>query len=185
MLIFFLRIFFLPVLLLSVCFSQTKDTASIVNRPISHQKHSPFKATVMSAVIPGLGQAYNKKYWKIPIIYAGFAGMGYVIRYNYTKYNKYKSCYLNSLDTDTTNDTCDPRYTPDNLRTLSDAYRRDLDLSIIVAAGIYILNIIDATVDGHLYSFDIGDNLSMSAQPLLFTMQHRQVFGGISIKIQL
>ncbi len=129
-------------------------------------KHSPRAATIMSAVLPGLGQAYNKKYWKIPILYAGFFGLGYLIKVNNDGYVTYKDAYIKKLDTDLTNDIFDSRgYTLADLKLLKDAYRRNRDLTIICTVMVDVLNILDANVDAHLFYFDMSDNLSMHLQP--------------------
>jgi hypothetical protein len=128
--------------------------------------HSPRKATIMSAALPGLGQAYNKKYWKIPIIYAGFGVLGYFIKTNNEEYKVYKSAYKNRLDGDAS--TVDPYvgiYSDADLATLKNFYRRNRDLSIIGASILYILNMVDASVDAHLFYFDVSDNLSLNIQP--------------------
>lgn len=120
----------------------------------------------MSAVLPGLGQVYNKKYWKVPIIYGGFAGLGYVIKVNNDGYSTYRNAYIKKLDTDPTNDVFDEmRYTKDDLKLLKDAYRRDRDLAMIATFIVYVLNILDANVDAHLFYFNVSNDLSLHVQP--------------------
>ncbi|MDQ3047031.1 MAG: DUF5683 domain-containing protein, partial [Bacteroidota bacterium] len=109
--------------------------------------HSPKKAALMSAVLPGLGQAYNKKYWKIPVIYAGFAGLGYAINFNQVKYVRYRNALRTRLDSDpATVDNYVGQYSDDQLNTLQQYYHRYRDLSVIGAVLIYVLNIVDASV---------------------------------------
>ena len=163
-------------------FAQTKTDT--VSKPAIINFHSPKKATIMSAVIPGLGQAYNKKYWKIPVLYSGFGVMYYIVNYNQTRYTKYRNAYIESINSPADYPFMD-KYTPDNLRTLSDAYHRDRDLSVIITSFVYILNIIDANVDAHLFKFDVSDNLSLSAQPSLYLSQNNTTFAGVSIKLKL
>lgn len=141
--------------------------------------HSAKKAAIKSAIIPGWGQIYNKQYWKIPIIYAGFGTLAYFINFNQKKYSKYRNAYIIRTDNDITtidNFDCDNKvtvteydtcYTTDNLLTLKDYYRRNRDLTYILTAAMYFLNIIDANVYGHLFHFDISDDLSLYAQPII------------------
>jgi len=144
--------------------------------------HSPKKASIYSAVLPGLGQAYNKKYWKIPLIYAGFAGMGYFIVTNNDKYKTYRTAYLNRVDDDpNTTDPYTEIYSDQDLITLKDYYRRNRDLAIICSGLWYVMNILDASVDAHLFYFDVGDNLSMQIAPGL---QYAQgVNAGLSLSL--
>ena len=110
----------------------------------------------MSALFPGLGQAYNKKYWKMPVIYAGFGGLGYAIGTTHTKYIIYRDAYIKRVDGDSTTIDDFQLYSSDNLFTLQDYYRRNRDLFIIGTAALYVLNIIDASVDAHLFSFNVS-----------------------------
>lgn len=140
------------------------STDSLILKPSSF--HSPVKATIMSALLPGLGQAYNKKYWKIPIIYAGLLGMGYIVKQQNEKYQHFKNAYISRKDDDP--NTVDPyvnKYTDDQLYSAQDIYHRNRDLCIIITAGIYILNIVDANVDANLFYFDVSDNLSLNISP--------------------
>ncbi|MDP4266755.1 MAG: DUF5683 domain-containing protein, partial [Bacteroidota bacterium] len=129
-------------------------------------RHSPTKATIMSAIVPGLGQAYNKKYWKIPVIYTGFAILGYFISTNHNQYSHYKTLYYNAMDT--VKDINKYTVTQDitNLITLKNYYRRNFELSCIVTGVLYMLNILDAAVDANLYDFDVSDNLALNIKPI-------------------
>ncbi len=157
------------------------DTVSVVK-----VRHSPAKAAMYSGVLPGLGQAYNKKYWKIPIVYAGFAGLGYWISYNSRNYRDFRDAYRIRLDDDpNTIDRYDGQYSNNDLKTLKDFHKRNLDLSCILTAVWYAIGIIDATVDAHLFEFDISDNLSMKVQPV-FDYQSRQTnFAGLRVQLKL
>lgn len=128
--------------------------------------HSPKKATILSMVLPGAGQAYNHKYWKIPVIYAGFAGLGYLAKINQDDYKIYKNAYRLRLDGDeSTIDGYVGVYSDQDLATLKNYYRRNRDLSIIGMSVLYILNILDASVDAHLFYFNVSDDLSFQVQP--------------------
>ena len=141
------------------------------------------KATTLSMICPGAGQIYNGSYWKAPIVIGGFASMVYVIDWNNRGYQRFRTAYNlrvnydNALKeynaaTDKTGltkpsptDEFRGRYTADYLKNLKNSYRRNRDLSIIITAGVYLFNVIDAHVDAHLKDYDISDNLSMDVQP--------------------
>ena len=128
--------------------------------------HSPTKATILSAVLPGAGQYYNKKYWKIPVIYAGFTALGYFVVTNNEDYKIYKKAYKYRLDGDeSTSDEFVGIYTDEDLSTLKNYYRRNRDLSVIGMAILYVLNVVDASVDAHLFYFDVNEELSLRVSP--------------------
>ena len=158
--------------------------------------HSPKKATIMSACLPGLGQIYNGKWWKVPIVYAGLGGLGYLSYRNYYEFRSYLHAYeyrtgdlpegvtLNQHETELANST----YADSQLQTYKESYRRDFEFYTILTVAWYGLNIIDACVDGHLYTYDISDDLSLSIDPYLRPVeqpimipQYAQV--GLSFKL--
>jgi len=126
------------------------------------EDHIPFKATILSTVLPGSGQIYNHKYWKAPIVWAGIGISVYFIVDNNKNYNHYKDAYLLSLDG---NNPYEGQYSSSQLLSITDQYRRWRDLSFIAAGLIYFLNIMDATVDGYLVKFDVSEDLSMGIRP--------------------
>lgn len=143
----------------------TGDVKAVVSSQDSlAQLHSPKKATIMSAVLPGLGQVYNKKWWKVPILYGGFAVAGYFLKDNLDHINLYKDSYIAATDNDpnTSNTT---RYSNSDLLKLIDKYKTWRDLSYISIVVIYALNIIDANVDAHLFYFDVSEDISLNIQP--------------------
>jgi len=156
----------------------TADTVVTNSKPTKKAKekkpHSPTKATIMSACLPGLGQIYNGKWWKVPIVYAGLGGLGYLAYSNYYQYKSYLHAYefktgdlpdgvtLTEYETELAN-----RYADSQLQTYKESYRRDFELYTIITVAWYGLNIIDACVDGHLYTYDISDDLSFSIDPFL------------------
>lgn len=160
--------------------------------------HSPHKATFYSAILPGLGQAYNKKYWKIPILYAGIGALGYAIHFNSTNYSKYKNAYRDFLIQDPGNksyieviplsltvEDVEGQYADwfeEALKNKREYYKRYRDLSYIGMAAVYVLNMIDATVDAHFYNFDVSDDLSMNVRPAIL---EADPFTGNKIGIQL
>lgn len=128
------------------------------------RKHSVRKATLYSTALPGLGQAYNRKYWKIPIVYAGLATCVYFISDNSQNYRFYRDALIAEQDGDP--NTVNPTgATAAQIRPVMEQYRQWLDLSIIATALVYGLNIIDAHVDAHLFQFDVSDDLSMRLHP--------------------
>jgi hypothetical protein len=145
--------------------------------------HSPSKAVLYSAALPGLGQAYNKKYWKIPIIYAGIGALIYSIDFNQKNYSTFKNAYVNRTDGDSTTTDAYPRYTDDNLRTLFQYYRRNRDLSYILISTLYVLNILDAYVDAELFYFDVSDNLSLRSTPFIMHSLNGDKIGGLSFTL--
>lgn len=132
------------------------------------KKHSPFKATIMSTALPGLGQVYNGRWWKVPIIYGAFGGLIYSAVANDLNCRTYLNAYLTRIDDDpNTTDQFVGRYSDANLRELVDRYQRNRDISLIFTGVVYALNIIDAAVDAHLKDFDVSDDLSLRVQPTL------------------
>lgn len=129
--------------------------------------HSPSRATIYSAVLPGLGQVYNKKLWKVPVIYAGMGWFVYQAIDNGQEFNRYREGYKASLlGSDSLADPIlvglgFPAGTSGSrLRAGRDLFRRNRDLSIMAVGIIYVLQIVDANVDGHLFNFDVSNDLS-------------------------
>jgi hypothetical protein len=143
------------------------------------------KATIMSAILPGLGQIYNKKHWKLPIIYGGFAGFGYMFYVNNTEYLYFRKNLRAEYDDDssTRNETF---YSGTQLQTQKVYYKRLRDISIIGIGIIYLLNVVDANVDAHLKTFDVSDDLSLNFCPELRPYQQNGKYktcAGLSLKM--
>lgn len=143
---------------------------------------APSRAAFYSAVIPGLGQAYNKKYWKIPIVYAGIGTSIYFYSTNRKDYNRFRDAYkrrLAGFDDDEfqgiTNET---------LIRAQRTSRRNMDVSIAVAVGFYLLNIVDANVDAHLKQYNISEDLSLSPN-LDFNPHHASTNYGFSLTYKM
>lgn len=134
---------------------------------IEEEKHSPLKATMLSVTLPGLGQAYNGRYWKIPIIYAGFGAVAYFVRFNNNEYQAFRSAYVARVDGNPNTVDDYPFYSTDQLQRATNFYRRNLEVTYILGAALYLLNVLDATVDAHLLDFDVGEDLSMNLQPFI------------------
>lgn len=131
--------------------------------------HSPTKAALFSAALPGLGQAYNKKYWKIPIVYAGFGVFTYFIIKNRKEYVKYREAfnYVSRGDSTYIDNEYVFKYNEDQLRDGKNYYRRNLEFTYILTGLWYIINILDATVDAHFFDFDVSDDLSLRIDPII------------------
>ena len=146
---------------------ESADTVAIQ----SHAKrYSPRKAILYAAILPGLGQVYNKKYWKLPLVYGGFYAIGYYINtYNnlYTEYKGYLFYNLENGLRGENDENPEIRLTTRQLRTIVDKSRRERDFMIILMGGMYILQMIDAHVDSHLKEFDLNPRLQVSIEPAL------------------
>ena len=147
----------------------------------------PLRATWLAVIVPGLGQIYNRSYWKLPIVYGGLMGCGFAISQNGSKYEAYKQAYRDIL-ADANNISSDPNrsynailpegYTIERMGGVSNytsvlkdrqnTYRRYRDISIVVGILVYALSIIDAYVDAQLFDFDISDDLSINIEPQLY-----------------
>ena len=168
----------------------TTDTTKSLNpkslNPKSTKPHPPKRAALLSAIIPGAGQVYNKKYWKVPVIYVGFGALAYSFQFNQSRYVKYRDAYKTRIDNDST--TTDPyikKYTDDDLISLFKYYHRYRDLTVIGGAAVYLFQIIDATVDAHMFTFNVDDDLSMNIHPILIrtaSLNHYTTGLGLSIK---
>lgn len=132
--------------------------------------HSPHKATLLSAVAPGAGQIYNRKYWKAPIAWLGLGTCIYFIRDNTREYRRYKDAYIALVDGDaSTVDEFNGEFSASQVLEVTDTYRRWRDLSYIAFGLVYMLNVVDATVDAHFVRFDVGRDLSLQAAPSFHT----------------
>ncbi len=150
--------------------------------------HSPHKATIYSLALPGLGQAYNKKYWKIPVIYAGFGYLGYSIKINHDEMRKFTEAYryVSGGETYPTDNEYVTRYpNPADLLRGRDFYRRRVELHIIYSAAWYLLNVIDAAVDAHFFNYDISDDLSLKIEPAYITPFTPGMSGASGLKLSM
>lgn len=146
----------------SEAYSQTNNTDlqivadTILRKPIDPL--APARAAFYSAIIPGLGQAYNKRYWKIPIVYGAIGTGVYFYSHNNTEYTRYRNAYkqrLKGLD-----DEFKGQYSDATLINAQRTFQRNRDLSLIITVGLYVLNIVDANVDAHLKQFNVNDDLT-------------------------
>jgi hypothetical protein len=127
------------------------------------EKHSPLTASVLSALLPGMGQVYNQNPWKLPFVYGGIASIYYVVDFNQRGYKRFGTALL-----EYPNNEFGQTRSESDLIYLRNGYRRNRDLAIIGMAGFYLLNIIDAYVDAHFFDWDISDDLAFNFEPMIF-----------------
>jgi Family of unknown function (DUF5683) len=186
--------FFLSMSLMicTISFGQSKDSSAVMRMihvdsvkvkkvavdTAGKKKHSPRKATLYSAVLPGLGQVYNHSYWKVPVVYAALGITGAVFNYNRKEYNKIKFAYFALINKDTAKYS---QVSPElkkfvdagdtySLQKYRNEFRKNIDYSVLFFIFFWGLNVVDATVDGHLKEFDISNNLSLKIKPTLNTL---------------
>ncbi len=147
-----------------------------------YKNHDPNKAALYSAILPGLGQAYNKKYWKIPFVWGGIAGFAYLIDWNNDQYQSFKKnlAYEIAQNPNFPNNT---PYDAETLKSGRDQYRRNRDMFIIFGVMFYMLNIIDAHVDAHLIEFDVNKDLSVQLKPTIQNTHNSRYAGGLSLAL--
>lgn len=152
----------------------------------STRDHSPGRALLLSAVLPGAGQVYNRQAWKIPIIYAALGGMAYYTYYNYTYMKQFKDEYLYRVNHDGAAQLAGyTSYPTSNIYNLYESYNQTFQLSIIISAAIYGLNLLDAYVFGHLFDFQIDDDLTLQVAPLTTPLPQGGLAAGAGITLRL
>lgn len=147
----------------------------------SNLPKNPRKATILSAVLPGAGQVYNGKSWKVPIIYAGLITDIYFIGFNNSRFQVFKDALIAN---DNGEPTDFPTLNRDALVRNIDYWRGNRDLTYILLGAIYGLNIIDANVDAHLSGFDISDDLALRIEPKIESFSASNNSMGFSIKLK-
>ena len=137
---------------------------------------NPSRATWLAVIVPGLGQIYNRSYWKLPVIYGGVLTCTYLITWNGRMYNDYRNAYHDIIDSDpNTNSYMSlfPTYDgsqswlPSTLRSKMNSYRRTRDMSVFAMVMLYMVSAVDAFVDAHLYDFTVSDDLSLRVEPII------------------
>lgn len=171
-----------------------------VRRDLSTFKPDPIRATWLALVIPGAGQIYNRKYWKLPIVYGGFLGCVYALTWNNQMLSDYSQAYLDIMDSDPNTKSYEkmlpPNYSIEGkeerfkgiFKSKKDTFRRFRDLSIFAFGGVYLLSVIDAYVDAELSTFDISRDLSIQLLPTMLEteridMHHNRTTPGIQCLI--
>ncbi|MEN6568687.1 MAG: DUF5683 domain-containing protein [Rikenellaceae bacterium] len=155
--------------------------ATIMDGLVSYKYYKPIlpaRASLYSAMLPGLGQAYTGNYWKIPIIYGGLITCGYFINFNNIQYQKYKNLYIEAYN-DPQSEAA-TKYSLESLDYFKTAYRRYRDYSILAGILVYALNIIDANVFAHFTDFDVSDDLSASFAPVMIYPLNNQFANNLS-----
>lgn len=174
-------------------FAQKKDSAVKKNTRIfgkadSTKKYNPRIAIIRSAIIPGWGQATNKKYWKVPVVYAALGITGAIFFRNIKQYREARDAYINATDLDPSNDNLIPQpyYTikdqPERIRTFRNQVRQNVDYTVLFFIAFWGLNVVDAAVDAHLKTFDVSDDLSLQIKAGYSPMANTN---GISLVLNL
>ena len=147
-------------------FQSTPDTVAIESYA---KRYSPRKAILYAAILPGLGQVYNKKYWKLPLVYGGFYAIAYGIDHYNDLHTEYRGYLFDNLEAGVgeNGEHPDMGLTTTQLRSIVDKSRRERDFMIILMGGMYILQMIDAHVDSHLKEFDLNPRLQVSVEPAM------------------
>ncbi len=147
----------------------------------------PWKAALMSGFVPGLGQIYNRKYWKLPIVWGAIGTSGYFMVDQHIQYIKFRDAFRSWANDSVIKPGFEQyAYNPNSLRLQRDTYERGRNILIIVTAVLWTLNIVDAAVDAHLSTFDVGPNLSMKIEPATFnTAFYNQPAVGLSFTLTL
>lgn len=156
----------------------SSDTTKVLDWRARHQ---PARAAIYSAILPGAGQVYNRKYWKVPIVLGGLGVSYWFIHDNNTEYQRYRSAYLDVINGQP--DEFNGKYTADQLRDVADTYHRWRDLSYVAFGLVYVLNIMDASVDGYFVRFDVSEDLTVRVGPSLNMAAQRAA--GISLSVRL
>lgn len=185
----------------TLVFAESEKTAKKIKRDWNTWRPDAKRAMWLAVVLPGAGQIYNRKYWKLPIVYGGFVGCYYAMRWNNQMYHDYSQAYIDLMDNDPQSQSYKQflhlgnqidasnidRY-KELFRKRKDRYRRWRDLSFFTLIGVYALSVIDAYVDASLSEFDISDDLSLRIEPTVVnTNMNRNPLksGGLGIHCSL
>ena len=161
-----------------------EDGANVQNFEMVEPEHSPATAALFSAALPGLGQAYNGRYWKIPIVWGGLAAFGYFINWNNNRYQYYRKNLIYEIanDPDFPNET---NLSESTLKSARDSYRRNRDQMVLFGILFYFLNIADAYIDAHLMEFTVNQDLSVRVSPDIIYLDNGRVGpAGLSLKLK-
>jgi len=180
-----------------------QDSLAVVEPVRPKFKPETLRATMMAVTLPGLGQIYNRKYWKIPVVYVGFGALAYSAGFNSKHYTKYLRAYQDLTDgipqtnshvdlipddpanyDPVTNNNLYSAYSEGMLRFVN-YYKRYRDLSYIGIAGWYLISILDANVDASLFNYDISNNLDISFVPMRLTLPGGFAGAGFGVDLKL
>jgi Family of unknown function (DUF5683) len=151
----------------STTYKKTPAKDSLYKKTV--QPFEPRKATIRSAIAPGWGQIYNKKYWKLPLVWGALGTTAGIYFYNVKYYRSLKQAYIYKTDTDQSNDILvDEEFrnlSAESIRSYRNSFRQSVDYSVLFFILFWGLNVVDATVDAHLKAFDVSDDLSLQIKP--------------------
>jgi hypothetical protein len=159
-----------------------KDSDARLNK-FKRNKHSPEKATILSLIAPGAGQIYNRKYWKAPIVWGGLGACGYFFVDNHIQFITFRDAFRNRM-----NGISQPQfdfYSTEAIKAERELYQRNRDFMALIAIGVYLFNVIDATVDGHLLHFDVSDDLSLQFTPTILSPHGMYPTLGLNLQLTL
>lgn len=156
--------FVVPIFLLGMFLGQSQDSLKVKSVKTTDPL-SPARAAFYSTVIPGLGQIYNKKYWKLPLLYGGLGASIYSYNFNNKRYKSYRNAYKSRMAGYNNDEYIDLITDDERLLDGQDYHKRNRDLSMVFIVGLYLLNIIDANVDAHLKQYNVNDQLTF--EPVL------------------
>ncbi len=150
---------------------QQRDTADADSLSEPVMKHKPFqpnpkKAGLYSALVPGMGQLYNRQYWKMPVVYVGFGVIGYFFVDNLNNYQSYRKAYIGRINNPYPTDQYVGKYSTDQLQQLQNDYNKFLDMTALCGVIGYALQVLDAVTSAHLKNFDISRDISMRIRPV-------------------
>lgn len=169
----------------SLTISKSDTLTSQSDKHPKNRKHKPWLASLLSATAPGSGQIYNRKYWKIPIVYAGFGGLGYAVYHTASEFIGYRNAYRLDIDEDPGTDGSFKGITSTAvLKEYRDDAKRNLDVSAICLGVWYILSIVDASVDAHLFDWNMNENLSAQWHPVILPSISGQPALGIGFHMR-
>lgn len=157
------------------------DSAALKNKALPI--NDPVKAALLSAVVPGLGQAYNGSFWKIPIIYGGFIGLGASIHYWNYNFINFRNALSAITDDNPETENIYVTLNEANLNRRVEFYQRNRDFLMIITGLYYLLNVVEAYVDAHLKTFDISDEIALKIDPHVGQFAFNHQF-GLSVKLQ-
>jgi hypothetical protein len=191
---FFKPITFLFLLLPAANLFAQKDSAAVKKQKINifsldtSRPYNPKIAILRSAIIPGWGQATNKKYWKMPIVYGALGTTAYIFFHNIKQFKDANAAYKNAIDGDTSNNYLIPepyysvRNYPDRIKSFRNSVRQNVDYSVLFFIAFWGLNVADAAVDAHLKTFDVSDELTLRVKPGYSPMANTN---GISLVLDI
>ncbi len=148
------------------------------------KRYDPRKALMFSAVFPGAGQFYNKKYWKMPLVYGGFIGLLSVVNFYHKENLKFRDQLFDLINDTPASGLSPDGLTKDQLRTIVDKTRRERDFYIIMNGLFYLLQMVDAHVDAHLKEFDINPKMQVKLEPMMENSMMTGRNTGIALKIK-